>query len=505
MTSAMRFLGSAFALVGLTMTAACPRPVAIDEDLAGEGEGEFAIGEGEGEGEGEPVGDPHAPFRAQPDTSEGLTNTSANLEALLEGGALPGACAAWEADPTDRRKKLLCGKSMFFYEGFGTIGVPTALYDFFGNRFPEITGTAWSGYGMVPDPSTTDPKLPLGVAPGAPLGSVQTLAFTCASCHFGQLPDGRYSVGAPNHAYEYGKQILAISIPPGSVSRSYDPSAHHPDAVAAVQPIIDTLAANQSLRLALLFDLLPLLGVDQPPIDPVIEGFYAQWLSGTMDFMMAPLPIDDDAHTVSKILSLWSLATPEEAAAAGMRHEQLAWTGGAPTLMEFLDGFVAIGDGTASQWTHERLSPLAEYILSLRSPENPSPPPADAVARGAGVFAVSCLSCHDGPRGMGRELYPYDEIGTDDAMKAWADPDLDGIACCGFGTTTQKLKSPRLVGLWSQTRLLHNGAVNSLEQLLCLEPRPADTRHAQTTGVHTFGCELDSAARRDLVAFLESL
>ena len=153
MTSAMRFLGSAFALVGLTMTAACPRPVAIDEDLAGEGEGEFAIGEGEGEGEGEPVGDPHAPFRAQPDTSEGLTNTSANLEALLEGGALPGACAAWEADPTDRRKKLLCGKSMFFYEGFGTIGVPTALYDFFGTDARGDTapcGGLASGAGVPP-------------------------------------------------------------------------------------------------------------------------------------------------------------------------------------------------------------------------------------------------------------------------------------------------------------------------------------------------------------------
>jgi len=481
------------------VVAACAKPPPTVDDPLAEGEGE--LGEGEGEGEGEGV-DAFAPFAPQADTSEGLTNTSGDLDALLERGALEGACDAWLADPDDRRKKLLCGKSMFFYEGFGTIGVPVSLYDFFGNRFPDITGTAWSSYGMVPDPTTTDPKLPLGTAPGAPFGSVPTVAFTCASCHFAQLPDGRYSVGAPNHRYEYGKQILAISIPPGSASPSFDPSAHHPDALAVAQPFIDALDADRGLRLSLLFDLLPLIGSAQPEFDTEIEGHYAHWRAGTMDFLMSPLPIDDGAHTVSKILSLWSLASAEEATAAGMQHEQLAWTGGAPTLMDFLDGFVAIGDGTASEWTHERLSPLAEYILSLRAPSNPMPPPADAVARGASVFQSSCLSCHDGPRGMGRDLYPYDEIGTDDAMKAWGDADLDGQACCGFGPSTQRIKSPRLVGLWAQTRLLHNGSVDSLEQLLCLVPRTVDTRHAQSSGGHTFGCDLAEAARRDVIAFV---
>ena len=45
---------------------------------------------------------------------------------LIEHGALDGACEAWLADPADHDKKLLCGKQMFFDEGMGTIGVPTA-------------------------------------------------------------------------------------------------------------------------------------------------------------------------------------------------------------------------------------------------------------------------------------------------------------------------------------------------------------------------------------------
>lgn len=71
-----------------------------------------------------PAADPFAP---QPDTSEGLTNVSSDLAAVLENGALAGACDAYAADPQDRRKRLLCGKWQFFYEGFGTAGVPTAL------------------------------------------------------------------------------------------------------------------------------------------------------------------------------------------------------------------------------------------------------------------------------------------------------------------------------------------------------------------------------------------
>ena len=444
------------------------------------------------------------PFLPQPDNDEGLTNTDVDLDALLEHGALEGACEAWLASPNDRRQKLLCGKSMFFYEGFGTIGVPKALLEFFGNRFPAVSGTAWSGIGLVPDP--THPGLPLGVAPGAPLGSVETLAFTCASCHFAQLPDGRYSVGAPNHAYDYGEHILAISLPAQSVAPGFNAADHHPDAMVKAQPYIDILQADRGLRIELLLNLLPLLGAEQPVFSPEIEGHYAHWLTGTMDFMMAPLPLDDGVHTVSKILSLWGVPTPAEASGAGMPNELLAWTGGAESLIGFLDGFVAIGAGIDGEWSHERLSPLQEYILSLRSPTNPAVSPVNT-QEGRQLFAsVGCMDCHDGPRGMGRSTWPYAEIGTDTAMMAWGDADIDGDYCCDFaGTPTHELKSPRLVGLWAQSRFLHNGSVASLQELLCLTPRTPSSLPAQGSDGHVFGCELSNQEREALVLFLRSL
>ncbi len=465
-----------------------------------------------------PVNDPFAPL---PDTSEGLLNVSADLEALLEGGELAGACEAYEASPDDRRLKLLCGKSMFFYEGFGTVGVPAAIFDFFGQNFPDTVGLGYSGYGLVLDPFSEQDR-PLGAAPGAPLGGLETVAFTCAMCHFGQLPDGRFAVGAPNYDYDYGAHVLTIAIPAGRVAPGFDPAEHHPDAIADVQPVLDALDADAGLRLELLFDLLPLISaVDgaQPTLTQQEEGWYAHWETGTMDFMMTPLPLDDGVHTVSKILPLWSVPTEDEVEAHGMPHAMYAWTGGATSLMQFLDGFVAIGDGTAAEWTHERLEPLAAYIESLRPPVNLSPPPEADVAGGEAALTsahladgTTCLACPDGPRGMGREIYTFEEIGTDEAMRLWADPDGDGQPCCGIGEGEEGelsggLKAPRLLGLWASDRFLHNGAVHSLDELLCLGgPRPAgnDELAFQNVG-HTFGCDtLTDEDKRALIAYLNA-
>jgi hypothetical protein len=111
---------------------------------------------------------------------------------------------------------------------------------------------------------------------------------------------------------------------------------------------------------------------------------------------------------------------------------------------------------------------------------------------------------------MGREVYTYEEIGTDDAMRWWADgPDHDGEPCCDlrFGegdALTGGIKSPRLVGLWAMSRFLHNGAVDSLEQLLCLEPRRGVDEPAFGDAGHEYGCELGDADREALLAYLRA-
>ncbi|HEX9105100.1 MAG TPA: hypothetical protein VF997_22970, partial [Polyangia bacterium] len=427
------------------------------------------------------------------------TDVSSDLGAVLEAGALVGACDRYRAgDPSDRHARLLCGKSMFFYETFGTGGLPTTLVQFLAENFPDDIGNGFQHLGMIPDPSSAQ-HLPLGLAPTTAKlgGTIDAVAFTCASCHFGKLPDGRYAVGAPNHRYAYGAQILDLVLMP-TLALGTSSGAQDPAAVAVVQPLVDKLNADSSLKNKLLGTLLPLAGAQLPALTTDDEHHYASWPSGTMDFLIAPLPIDDQVHTVSKISALWSIPSTTEAPDA-----QLGWTGGARSMPDFLRGFVVIGAGDQTKWTADAMSPLADYVLSLRAPANPTPPDPAAVERGRIAFAADgCTDCHGGPRGMGTRLYDYAEIGTDGAMAMWAQKNIPAAA--GF-VVTGKLKSPRLVGTWAMSRFLHDGAVPSLESLFCLAPRPpAPNDTAMGSQGHEMTCSLADGDKQDLLAYLRA-
>ena len=129
-------------------------------------------------------GSTEGPFEPRPDTSEGLVNASFDLNEVLEFGALEWACDAYRDDPENRRLKLLCGKSMFFYEGFGTEGIPQPLIDWMSRNFPDELGLGFSKLGLVLDPyrSTEEQPRHLGVGDGALMGQTPTLA------HLRQLP-----------------------------------------------------------------------------------------------------------------------------------------------------------------------------------------------------------------------------------------------------------------------------------------------------------------------------
>jgi len=457
------------------------------------------------------------PFAPQPDQSGGLTNVGSDLGAVLENGALADACSQYDAGQVDQKTMLLCGKWMFFYDTLGTSGIPASLVQFLASNFPAQLGLGFSKLGMVPDPGSTT-HMPLGIAPTVPLdGNIDAVAFTCAGCHFAQLSDGRYAVGAPNLGYDYARHILDITLVPSLGTGLSQPSAHDPAAVALVQPVLDAISGDPTLKSQLLSTVLPLASLKLPAMTTDIEHDYTEWPTGTMDFLIAPLPVDDHVHVVSKIQALWGIPSPEEVSATGMPSALLGSTGDAPDLNTFVWSFGVVG-GAASPPTSARMAPLVAYILSLRAPSNPTPPAPSLVAAGAALYASKgCTSCHDGPRGSGRRAYQTGEIGTDPTLVEWADPDGGPTACCGVPTAagglTHGLKSPRLVGMWATSRLLHNGALSSLEQLFCMDADagdgdagrpPAGVAPMQTVG-HEFTCTgLDDGDKQALLAFLRS-
>ena len=456
-------------------------------------------------------GSTEGPFEPRPDTSEGLVNASFDLNEVLEFGALEWACDAYRDDPENRRLKLLCGKSMFFYEGFGTEGIPQPLIDWMSRNFPDELGLGFSKLGLVLDPyrSTEEQPRHLGVGDGALMGQTPTLALTCANCHFGQMPDGRYAVGYPNLQYEYGTHILSMFIGAMRGIPGFSEDNHHPDAIDLVRPVLDRFDADPMLAMGLIWDMLPMLfgGVtDIPQLSVEAEGFYASWFPGTMDFAMAPLPLEDDVHTISKILPLWGIPRATEMEAYGMDSAMLAWTGAARSLDEFLGGFVIVGGGPTELWGVEELAPLKAFIESLDAPEPLEQASPERVAEGEKVFVnEGCQDCHAGPRGGGLEVFDLEEIGTDPAIADWGDGDGDGELCCGVeGELTGGIKAPRLDGLYSISRFLHNGSLSSLEELLCVESRGDSLEPPYANTGHLYGCDLAETDKDALLAFLRS-
>jgi len=442
-------------------------------------------------------------------------DVDADLLRVLEREQLAGACEAYRAGDESEATRLRCGKWMFFYESFGTVGIPSHLLEVLQHWFEPYFGAGLEQMGFIPSPFDGEGS-PIGLVESTQrMGSMKTHAFTCASCHFGQLPDGRYAVGYPNHQLDYGR-FFASMISLIKLSINPNDSAVHPVVREALRGAVELARAQQGFMMSMAGLGLNVAtrggnAMSSGAIDLSPEEQLRFWnlRSGTMDFLTKPM-VDDGVWTVSRIINLWNLPTPERIEAAGMPHALLSWTGIGESVMSFLHGFVGIS-GSSEHWDDHALQPLADYLYSLRAPPALEPAPRDAVERGAALFdQAGCLDCHGGPSGESVELYDFEDIGTDDTLRAIYNPSDDGELCCGLSSTgeraTWSIKAPRLAGQRYRSRLLHNGSLDNLAQLLCLETRPADDNPGQSSQGHRYGCdELTDTQKGDLIQYLEHL
>jgi hypothetical protein len=455
-----------------------------------------------------------APHRWPDPPGRATHDTDANLAKVLERSALAGACDAVKAGAADAATRLRCGKAMFFDETFGTVGIPTGLLELLQKYYSgTYYGEGFSRFGMIADPDApAGPPIGLRATTGK-LGTMPTKAFTCAACHFGQLPDGRYAVGYGNLSLDYGRLFASMG---AVVQLTFDKNS-----AKVIAPLRDELARPVALAkqdpaylaaaTSLALDLSK-SSSGQAQLDLAEQDRFLSLRPGTMDFLTKPL-IDDGVWTVGRISHLWDLPDAAQRAAAGMPSELLSWAGGVLDLETFLHGFVAIGKADPASWTDQQLAPLVEYLRTLRPPPLLHAPEPALVKAGAQLFAAKCLSCHQGPSGEGLRAFEFSEIGTDSALRKIFNPDRipGGEPCCGLGgsgryVVTGGVKSPRLAGVGFQTRLLHNGSVNDLEELFCLHRRDPSMLEAQTSTGHTMTCDgLAYGEQQALLAYLRSL
>ena len=438
-----------------------------------------------------------------------------DLAAVLETQNLEGACERWEAGDRDDETKYRCGKWMFFYETFGTVGVPADILKFSQKWFADTYyGDGFSNFGFVPDPADSD-GMPIGLAPTTgEFEGLKTRAFTCAACHFGQMPDGRYAVGYGNMSLDYGRFIGGLGAPL-SLSLNENDENVHPQIRAELAGPVQQAKQDQTYMIELGILGLSLLSAGPNSLmDAEAQARFLALRPGTMDFLTPPL-VDDEQWTVSRILSLWNIPNEDQRAAAGMNHEQLSWTGGATSLDNFISGFVAIGVADADAWGPERIEPLKAYVSTLQVPDLEATIDASIASEGARLFVdEGCADCHIGPSGESNRAYSFEEVGTDPAMEFIFNPDANDDLCCGFDEqpgpdstydVTRGVKAPRLAGIENQTKFLHNGSVDGLRQLLCLDERPQDDNYAQGSQGHEYGCDLTQADRTALIVYMNSL
>jgi hypothetical protein len=450
-----------------------------------------------------------------------ITNESKNLNDILEDGQLHGSCDRYydDIEHASEYLKLMCGKWMYFYDGFDLGGIPAPMIDLLLRYTPESMGESFKEFGLIPDPYA--PKgLPLGLVKGQQLNGVDSVAFGCASCHFAQVSDGRYSVGAANHNYDYGKQILSLIFTPMQAVMPGFVSPLLIDSMVSnyLKPQVDELLDNTSL-LNIGVTMMPIMSlffgetaVEFPMPSLENQRQYMSWKPGVQDFVINPSGLDDKAHTISKIQTLWNMYTPEDMVAHGGDGRTFyGFTGSTPDLYRFLLGFVALSWGS-ERYDHKRLKPLREYILTLKAPKTIEKLDEVGVERGKVIFDTrGCLDCHNGPSYSGTRLYTFEEIGTDEAIKHWGDYNLDGISETpqlfqNGVELTHKIKVTKLAGLWAQELFLHNGSVESLEDLLCIGiTRPTIHSFAFSDKGHVYGCDFTPKDKEDLIVFLKSL
>ncbi len=221
------------------------------------------------------------------------------------------------------------------------------------------------------------------------------------------------------------------------------------------------------------------------PVDPDQVRRMASWGPGRAD-----VTEDEDEDPVT-IPDLW-----------GLRAQ--SWLTQAGTIRHASPLALAIRQDTQLiDSNHQRVRPprvlvwaLTRFLYSLEPPPAVASSRPDLVPRGATLFAQQCASCHANAAYGGR-LIDAATIGTEPALAA------------GLGRGTGRYRVPPLVRIRDGAPYLHDGSVNSLDELLSPARLAPDYRAGRLgrgpIPGHRAGTELVAADRAALVAFLETL
>ncbi len=360
-----------------------------------------------------------------------------------------------------------------------------ALPVLFPRRFPDPT---FANFGFIRNPD--DPAgLPLGLEAGGI--SPRYVDFTCAACHAATV-DGKIAYGAPNAALRYGDLIL-------SLDSALTDSRFTLDRIEAAAET----AASRSLSVGEKAEISDWLRRRPfPHLTSAERAMIASWGPGRMDLAGAGFP--------TRIPSLYGARglLNCDGSEAGLANEV--------RYHLFLRG-LAYQDLETSR-ANRLVSALVSYVRSLRPPASDDFEPRGVLLRGKRIFDENCASCHVQ---RANQVLPLEMVGTDD-KRFRQDSALSQLFLGWSGVRGLRVRLwpmvevPPLEGLWFRTALLHNGSVQTLDDLLTPpDDRPPvfaragsvfDTRRpGNSNRGHDFGTHLDPWDKAALIAYLRSL
>jgi hypothetical protein len=386
------------------------------------------------------------------------------------------------------------GERVFFEETFGAELhdelPPAAFLVALWQSEPQKYGKQFANYGFLTDPGD---DLPIGLKRGSQDPS--KVHHTCSTCHVTRLDDGRLWAGLPATNLDWGRFQL-------DVHAAWEKAGH--------APLLDDAGRKR-------FAALQRGSLDVASTGP--QGEVA---------IVNDFPMYAELHKMKHLNILGS----------GLDLRTEVWL----SVFGFTDPLPFPGPALTG--------PLDAYFGWLPTPKPLTPPPADAVQRGAQVFAnAQCGTCHhvedpglndtadwlDGPELLpGQDKgHPHGTIATDGLFYQSASGALDGNGGGGPGPGLLKLVvfisdndlnvtqpsgyvASNLHALFATAPYLHNGAIPTLEDLL--KP-PADRPKTFTRAGflvdtskpglgnqgHAFGTALSAGDKADLVAYLKSL
>lgn len=455
-----------------------------------------------------------------PSFHDEVINTGNTLAEIAQENLIKGQCRIFRKEfrrlkrgknprlTTDQynRAKVLCGKDTFINLGMKTnIGVPVALlkaleqYEGFGPRMSEL--------GLLDDKSWSKERWPFGFVKAKhakPLAfkritTNKVVGISCAACHAGQLPDGRFSIGMTNESFKYGdfNQYTLFSIWMID-KRKYDETRWLPELIKKYSEMksknkgffLKMITASEKMPINK-FMLKSIIGEEPPSL--ATQRSFINSEPGIFNGFAPSLNFKDKELYVSAP-GIWGL---------GSENESHYGTLAARTTPEDFISEAFIYTNRSTRYNQRAyLEPMAEYLKCLKSPKSKMKKNIPLYQTGKKLFKNNCTSCHDLNHGGGSVAIDPVKMGAphnfSGIFENYQPEDIQSIRTfkllqkLGLDDSANLVKVRRLNGIWTRKNLTSNGQIKGFDHLFCLGGKKRDIldpNNPKTQGIHKDLCD----------------